>query len=37
VRLQGFNAGPVRTPLTDLTDDEVAMLDALIGANKRKN
>ena len=37
VRLQGFNAGPVRAPLTDLTDDEVAMLDALIGANKRKN
>ncbi|MBK5566484.1 MAG: 5-dehydro-4-deoxyglucarate dehydratase, partial [Ensifer sp. SSB1] len=32
---QGFNAGPVRAPLKDLSEDEVAMLDALIGANKR--
>ncbi|MBW0371240.1 dihydrodipicolinate synthase family protein, partial [Ensifer adhaerens] len=36
VRLQGFDAGPVRAPLKDLTEEEVAMLDALIGANKRQ-
>ncbi|MGF6160521.1 5-dehydro-4-deoxyglucarate dehydratase [Ensifer sp. KUDG1] len=36
VRLQGFDAGPVRAPLKDLTEEEVAMLDALIGANKRR-
>ena len=36
VRLQGFAAGPVRSPLTDLTDEELAQLDALIGAHKRK-
>ena len=36
VRLQGFDAGPVRAPLVDLTDDELAMLDNLIGAHKRK-
>ncbi|MFK0386568.1 5-dehydro-4-deoxyglucarate dehydratase [Rhizobium sp. RM] len=36
VRLQGFNAGPVRSPLKDLTEEEVGMLDKLIGAHKRK-
>ena len=36
VRLQGFNAGPVRAPLKDLTNEEIAMLDALIGTHKRK-
>lgn len=36
VRLQGFAAGPVRSPLKDLTDEELAQLDALIGAHKRK-
>ncbi|MBD9498817.1 5-dehydro-4-deoxyglucarate dehydratase [Ensifer sp. ENS01] len=36
VRLQGFDAGSVRAPLKDLTEEEVAMLDALIGANKRQ-
>ena len=36
VRLQGFNAGPVRSPLKDLTEEEVGMLDKLIGAQKRK-
>ncbi|MNU00113.1 putative 5-dehydro-4-deoxyglucarate dehydratase [compost metagenome] len=36
VRLQGFHAGPVRAPLVDLTDDELTMLDALIGVHKRK-
>ena len=35
VRLQGFDAGPVRSPLTDLTDDEMQMLDRLIGSHKR--
>jgi 5-dehydro-4-deoxyglucarate dehydratase len=30
VRLQGFKPGPVRTPLTDLTHEEVGMLEALI-------
>jgi len=35
VRLQGFDAGPVRTPLVDLTDEEVGMLDALIAPWKR--
>jgi len=30
VRLRGFDTGPVRSPLTDLHDDEVAMLAALI-------
>ncbi|MCP2137599.1 5-dehydro-4-deoxyglucarate dehydratase [Rhizobium sp. SLBN-94] len=36
VRLQGFNAGPVRAPLKDLTNEEIGMLDALIGTHKRK-
>ncbi|MFG1293826.1 5-dehydro-4-deoxyglucarate dehydratase [Xanthobacter versatilis] len=35
VRLQGFAAGPVRAPLDDLTIEEEAMLDALIGTWKR--
>ena len=30
VRLRGFDAGPVRTPLTDLTGEEEEMLRALI-------
>lgn len=30
VRLSGFDAGPVRPPLTDLTDEEMGMLDQLI-------
>jgi len=30
VRLVGFDAGPVRPPLTDLAEEEVAMLAALI-------
>lgn len=34
VRLVGFDAGPVRAPLTDLTEEEVAMLDKLIGPYK---
>ncbi|NRB18843.1 MAG: 5-dehydro-4-deoxyglucarate dehydratase [Rhodobacteraceae bacterium] len=33
VRLVGFNAGPVRSPLTDLTDEETAELAALIEAH----
>lgn len=36
VRLQGFAAGPVRAPLKDLSEEELAMLDALIGSHKRK-
>ena len=36
VRLQGFDAGPVRSPLKDLTNEEIGMLDALIGTHKRK-
>ena len=36
VRLQGFDAGPVRAPLKDLTNEEMGMLDALIGTHKRK-
>ena len=35
VRLQGFDAGPVRAPLSDLTREEEAILDRLIGAGKR--
>jgi len=31
VRLQGFNAGRVRPPLADLTKDEEAMMEKLIG------
>jgi 5-dehydro-4-deoxyglucarate dehydratase len=30
VRLRGFEAGPVRSPLTDLTAEEEEMLDAII-------
>lgn len=35
VRLQGFNAGPVRPPLKDLMAEEVEMLAALIEPYKR--
>ncbi len=35
VRLQGFDAGPVRSPLTDLTLEEEQMLQALIDRVKR--
>lgn len=35
VRLQGFDAGPVRAPLSDLTSEEEAMLANLIAAHKR--
>ncbi|SMQ85771.1 5-dehydro-4-deoxyglucarate dehydratase [Devosia lucknowensis] len=35
VRLQGFDAGPVRSPLCDLTPDEEAVLAKLIGSHKR--
>ncbi len=35
VRLQGFDAGPVRPPLDDLTAEEEQMLLALIGSHKR--
>ena len=35
VRLQGFAAGKVRSPLTDLSQDEEAMLDMLIGDYRR--
>ncbi|MGG7519115.1 5-dehydro-4-deoxyglucarate dehydratase [Allorhizobium undicola] len=35
VRLQGFAAGSVRSPLTDLTAQEEAMLDALIAPRRR--
>jgi 5-dehydro-4-deoxyglucarate dehydratase len=31
VRLIGFDAGPVRTPLTDLTEEETQLLSRLIG------
>ena len=30
VRLRGFDAGPVRAPLTDLTEDEMGLMQALI-------
>lgn len=36
VRLQGFDAGPVRSPLTDLTDEETGILEALIAPWRRK-
>ncbi|MGU3576578.1 5-dehydro-4-deoxyglucarate dehydratase [Brucellaceae bacterium C25G] len=36
VRLQGFNAGKVRPPLSDLTLEEEGMLEALIGTHRRK-
>jgi 5-dehydro-4-deoxyglucarate dehydratase len=35
VRLQGFDAGHVRPPLCDLTDDEMVLLERIIGAEKR--
>ena len=35
VRLQGFDAGPVRAPLSDLTKEEEGMLESLIGAYRR--
>ncbi len=35
VRLQGFDAGPVRSPLQDLTAEEMAMMEQLIGQHKR--
>ncbi|MDT0684346.1 5-dehydro-4-deoxyglucarate dehydratase [Roseicyclus sp. F158] len=35
VRIQGFEAGAVRAPLTDLTDEEMEMLEDIIGAEKR--
>ncbi|WP_274426359.1 5-dehydro-4-deoxyglucarate dehydratase [Chelativorans sp. YIM 93263] len=34
VRILGFDAGPVRAPLTDLTEEEVAMLEELIAPYK---
>lgn len=36
VRLQGFNAGRVRPPITDLNAEEERMLDALIEPYRRK-
>lgn len=36
VRLQGFAAGAVRSPLVDLTTEEEAMLEKLIGPHKRR-
>lgn len=33
VRLMGFDAGAVRAPLSDLTEEEVAMLQRIIDAN----
>jgi 5-dehydro-4-deoxyglucarate dehydratase len=35
VRIQGFKAGPVRSPLTDLSSEEVGMMEALIGPYRR--
>lgn len=35
VRLQGFAAGRVRSPLTDLTQEEEAMMEKLIGDYRR--
>ena len=35
VRIQGFDAGPVRSPLTDLSSEEIGMMEALIGPYKR--
>ncbi len=35
VRLQGFDAGPVRPPLSDLTAEEDEMMRALIGSHAR--
>ncbi|MCM2293083.1 5-dehydro-4-deoxyglucarate dehydratase [Allorhizobium sp. BGMRC 0089] len=36
VRLQGFDAGHMRPPLTDLTQEEVVMLEALIAPWRRR-
>lgn len=36
VRLQGFAAGPVRSPLSDLTAEEEAILERLIGDQARR-
>ena len=33
VRLVGFEAGPVRSPLSDLTKEEEAILQQIIDAN----
>lgn len=35
VRIQGFNAGSVRPPLTDLTAEEMDMMEALIAPHRR--
>lgn len=35
VRLQGFDAGPVRAPLQDLSAEEMAMMEMLICKHKR--
>ena len=35
VRLQGFDTGPVRPPLTDLTEEEMGMMADLIAPYKR--
>ncbi|ACE94895.1 putative 5-dehydro-4-deoxyglucarate dehydratase protein (plasmid) [Rhizobium etli CIAT 652] len=35
VRIQGFDAGPVRTPLTDLTGEEMGRMEALIAPYRR--
>ncbi|TMV07489.1 5-dehydro-4-deoxyglucarate dehydratase, partial [Arenibacterium halophilum] len=35
VRLQGFDAGPVRCPLTDLNDEEMGMMADLIAPYKK--
>ena len=35
VRLQGFDAGPVRSPLSDLTDEEMGLMQDLIAPFKR--
>lgn len=35
VRLQGFEAGPVRSPLTDLNEEEMGMMADLIAPYKR--
>jgi 5-dehydro-4-deoxyglucarate dehydratase len=35
VRLQGFDAGPVRAPLKDLTPEELDILSGLIGSRRR--
>jgi len=34
VRLRGFEAGPVRSPLTDLTEEEMGMMERLIEGRK---